>query len=77
MTIDIDEGLMRDAMRITGVFSKKAAIEAGLRLLIQTHAQAGIRQLRGTVQWEGDLDVSRRGRIRRARKSKASPLDVK
>jgi hypothetical protein len=33
-----------------------------LRLLAQTHAQGGIRRLRGKVQWEGDLTQSRASR---------------
>jgi Arc/MetJ family transcription regulator len=61
-TIDIDDGLMQKAMRLSGLSTKKAVVEAALRLLIQTHSQAGIRRLRGKVKWEGNLDDSRRGR---------------
>jgi Arc/MetJ family transcription regulator len=61
--IDIDDRLMRTAMRRTGARTKKAAVEAGLRLLAQTHAQGSIRRLRGKVQWEGDLDESRKRRF--------------
>jgi Arc/MetJ family transcription regulator len=61
--IDIDDSLMRQAMRHSGVRTKKAAVEAGLRLLVETHAQSAIRRLRGKVRWEGNLDVSRRGRV--------------
>jgi Arc/MetJ family transcription regulator len=60
--IDIDDRLMAQAMRRSGARTKKAAVEAGLRLLAQTHAQGGIRRLRGKVQWEGDLAQSRAGR---------------
>jgi Arc/MetJ family transcription regulator len=62
--IDIDDGLMRQAMRHSGARTKKAAVEAGLRLLLRTHMQASIRRLRGKVRWEGDLDRSRLGRTR-------------
>lgn len=62
--IEIDDQLMRQAMRSSGARTKKAAVEAGLRLLAQTHAQAAVRQLRGKVKWEGDLNQSRRGRVR-------------
>lgn len=61
--IDIDDGLMRQAMRSSGAPTKRAAVEAGLRLLVETRAQTHIRRLRGKVQWQGDLDRSRRGRI--------------
>ena len=62
--IDIDDRLMRPAMRCSGAASKKAAVEAALRLLAETHAQGSIRRLRGRVRWEGDLDQSRLGRVR-------------
>ena len=61
-TIDIDDALMRKAMRLSGLTTRKAVVEAALRLLIQTHSQAGIWRLRGKVKWEGNLDDSRRGR---------------
>jgi Arc/MetJ family transcription regulator len=54
--IDIDDRLMRDAMRSSGARTKRAAVEAGLRLLADTHAQGAIRKLRGKVIWEGDLN---------------------
>jgi len=62
--IDIDDRLMRQARRISGAPTKKAVVEAGLRLLVETHAQGEIRRLRGKVRWEGDLEVSRLGRGR-------------
>jgi Arc/MetJ family transcription regulator len=61
--IDIDDRLIRTAMRCSGARTKKAAVEAGLRLLAETFAQASIRRLRGKVQWEGNLDESRKGRF--------------
>jgi Arc/MetJ family transcription regulator len=54
--IEIDDQLLSDAMRSSGARTKKAAVEAGLRLLVKTHSQAAIRRLRGKVQWEGDLN---------------------
>ena len=60
--IEIEDGLMREAMRSSGKRTKRAAVEAGLRLLVQTRAQAKIRRLRGKVRWQGDLETSRAGR---------------
>jgi Arc/MetJ family transcription regulator len=57
--IDIDERLIRQAMRSSGSRTKRAAVEAGLRLLVQTLAQTSIRRLRGKIRWEGDLHKSR------------------
>ena len=61
--IDIDDSLMRQAMRTTGARTKRAAVEEGLRLLIRTRGQRSIRRLRGKVAWDGDLDETRRSRI--------------
>jgi Arc/MetJ family transcription regulator len=61
--IEIDDRLMRDAMRVSGGKTKRAVVEAALRLLVQTKAQAAIRRLRGQVEWDGDLDVSRLDRV--------------
>ena len=62
--IDIDDSLMRQAMRHSGSKTKKATVEAGLRLLIATYGQSVIRRLKGKVHWEGDLDALRRDRSR-------------
>jgi Arc/MetJ family transcription regulator len=62
--IEIDDRLMRQAMRCSGARTKRAAVEAGLRLLAETHAQGAIRRLRGKVRWKGDLEQSRLGRGR-------------
>ena len=60
--IEIDDQLMRQAMKSSGARPKRATVEAGLRLLVQVRAQAGIRRLRGKIKWEGNLDESRLGR---------------
>jgi Arc/MetJ family transcription regulator len=62
--IEINDRLMRQAMRSSGARTKKATVEAGLRLLVETHEQGHIRRLRGKVRWEGDLVQSRLGRVR-------------
>lgn len=63
--IDIDDDLMREAMRTSGEKTKRAVVEEGLRLLIRTRRQGRIRRLRGKVRWEGDLEKSRAGRVAR------------
>ncbi len=62
ININIDDGLLREAMRRSGAATKKAAVEEALRLLVQTRSQIAIRKLRGKVQWEGDLNQSRLAR---------------
>ncbi|PWS37813.1 DUF2191 domain-containing protein [Falsiroseomonas bella] len=58
--IDIDDRLMAEVLKETGLPSKRAAVEEGLRLLLQVRRQRRIRELFGTVDWQGDLDESRR-----------------
>ena len=60
--IVIDDKLMADAMRATGLKTKRAVVELGLRRLVQLSAQARILELKGKVLWEGNLDAMRRGR---------------
>jgi len=62
--IVIDDRLIERALRATGLKTKRAAVEAGLQLLIDVKGQAGIRRLRGKVAWEGNLSEMRAGRIR-------------
>jgi Arc/MetJ family transcription regulator len=57
--IEIDDKLMSDAFRLTGAKTKKEAVEMGLRTLLHLQQQAQLRQLRGKLQWEGDLDAMR------------------
>jgi Arc/MetJ family transcription regulator len=61
--IDIDDRLMRQALRSSGARTKRAVVEAALRLLIQTKGQASIRRLRGKLAWQGDLNSSRLDRV--------------
>jgi Arc/MetJ family transcription regulator len=60
--IDIDDILLAKAMRATGLKTKKAAVEAGLRLIVQLKVQEKALRLAGKVHWEGDLNESRLGR---------------
>jgi len=60
--IDIDDRLMRQAMRSSSARTKRAVVEEALRLLIQTRGQSSLRRLRGKVAWTGDLDTSRLAR---------------
>jgi len=64
--IVIENRLIQQAMRATGLQTKRAVVEAGLRMLIQVKAQTGIRRLRGKVAWEGHLDEMRAGRVQTA-----------
>lgn len=56
----IDDDLMGEALKVSGLKTKRQAIEEGLRLLVRTRRQARIQRLRGKLEWEGSLDDMRR-----------------
>jgi len=58
--IVIDDKLMTDALRVTGLRTKREAVELGLRTVLRLSKQADIRRMRGKLQWQGDLDAMRR-----------------
>ena len=58
--IEIDDRLMDKALRSSGKRTKRAAVEAGLRLLVQTRAQGKMRRLRGKIQWQGPGKIKTR-----------------
>jgi Arc/MetJ family transcription regulator len=55
----IDDDLMSAAMIATGVKSKKEAVEMGLKALVRLDRQQSIRQFKGKLKWDGDLDSMR------------------
>ena len=61
--IMIDDGLMEQARRLSGLKTKRAIVEEALKLLVQSYEQAQVRNLRGKLQWEGDLDELRENRF--------------
>ena len=60
--IDIDDALMKAALKASGAKTKKEAVEIGLRTLLRLHEQAEVRRFRGKLDWRGDLDAMRTGR---------------
>jgi Arc/MetJ family transcription regulator len=60
--IEISDELIEEALRISGLKTKRAVVEAGLRILIRLKRQEDILHLAGKVQWDGNLDESRQGR---------------
>jgi Arc/MetJ family transcription regulator len=57
--IVIDDALMSNALKVTGLKTKKEAVEEGLKLLVRRNAQRELRKLRGKVSWDGDLNEMR------------------
>lgn len=60
--IVIDDQLMADTLRATGLRTKREAVELGLRTLLRLRRQAELRRLRGRLPWQGDLERMRRDR---------------
>lgn len=58
--IVIDDDLMAEVLEVTGIKTKREAVEEGLKLLLRLSAQQEILKLRGKIHWEGDLDEMRR-----------------
>jgi Arc/MetJ family transcription regulator len=58
--IVIDDKLMADTLRATGLRTKREVVELGLKTLLQLRRQSEIRKLKGKITWEGDLDAMRR-----------------
>ncbi len=58
--IELDDDLMDEALKLTGLPTKRAVVEEGLRLIVRLRKQArALKSLRG-LGWEGDLDEMRR-----------------
>jgi Arc/MetJ family transcription regulator len=57
--IVIDDKLMQNALRATGLKTKREAVELGLKTIVRLGKQAEIRRLRGKLSWHGDLDSMR------------------
>ena len=63
--IEIDDELLSQAMAATGLSTKRATVEEGLRLLVRVRKQVkALADLKG-LGWEGDLDEMRQGRAPR------------
>ena len=58
--IVIDDDLMDEVLAVTGLSTKREAVELGLRTLLKLKKQQGIRQLRGRLRWQGDLNSMRK-----------------
>jgi len=57
--IVIDDALMADALKATGLKTKREAVELGLKTLLHLRRQAEIRDFRGKLAWVGNLEVMR------------------
>ncbi|MCH8487477.1 MAG: type II toxin-antitoxin system VapB family antitoxin [Candidatus Cyclonatronum sp.] len=61
--IDIDNKLMDEAVKYSGLSTKKEIVHEALRVLVQREKQKRIRNYRGKLSWEGDLDEMRESKL--------------
>ena len=58
--IEIDDKLMKETLKVTGLTTKKEVVEMGLVTLLRLKRQEMLaKKLRGKVKWEGDLEEMR------------------
>jgi Arc/MetJ family transcription regulator len=60
--IVIDDKLMQETLRATGLKTKREAVDQALRTLLRMNKQAQIRRFRGKLEWQGDLNAMRADR---------------
>lgn len=60
--IVVDDDLIAEAMKLCAIKTKRGVVDQALNLLVQVKKQEKIRQLRGKLNWEGDLDEMRTDR---------------
>lgn len=60
--IVIDDQLMEEAMLASGASTKREVVEKGLRALVLLNQQRLIKNFRGQLPWDADLELMRMDR---------------
>ena len=61
--VDIDDGLIRKARKLTRLKTKRQIVDKALELLVRSESRKGILRYYGSGVWKGDLKASRRNRV--------------
>jgi len=61
--IVLDDKLVDDCMKATGIKTQKALIDHALQELLRRENQTKILELKGKIHWEGNLDEWRQGHL--------------
>ena len=61
--IVLDEGLIRQGLRTTGMKTRRALVHHALQELVRREKQTGLLSLKGKVRWQGNLEAMRRNRV--------------
>ncbi len=57
--VEIDDKTIKDALRATGLKTKREVVDFALKQVVRLSRQAEMKKLRGKFQWEGDLEKMR------------------
>jgi len=57
--IEIDDKLMKDTLKVTGLKTKREVVDMALKELLRLERQGDFRKLRGQIDWQGDLEDMR------------------
>ena len=61
--VDLDDKLVDEAMRLTKKKTKKELLNFALEELVRSQKQRKILELRGKVEWVGNLEELRKSRV--------------
>jgi Arc/MetJ family transcription regulator len=61
--IEIDDQLLAEAMALTGEPTKRATVEAALKMIVRLKRQKQAGMNLAGIGWDGDLDAMREGRV--------------
>jgi len=61
--IDLDEKLVSNGLKLSGLRTKKALVHAALQEFVRRKDQKKILELRGKIFWRGDHEQMRRSRV--------------
>ncbi len=60
--IVLDEKLVKRAQQLSGIRTKRQVVQTALEVFVRLQEQSALRELRGKLRWEGNLEESRQGR---------------
>ena len=61
--IVLDDKLVEEGMRLTGVKTKRELVNLALRELIERRRRKNLLKFEGKIEWEGNLNEIRRSRF--------------
>lgn len=61
--IELDEKLVKEALKLTGIKTKKELVNFALKELVQKIRRKKLLEIEGKIEWTGNLDKMRKSRI--------------